>query len=205
MSNNETALARLLDEAAIRDATARFAAAAIRADYDRLRTVWADDVEWTIGKPPKVHAAGVDAIVSMLRQLRAEREFFVQFAVQGPIEIDGDAATTHRTCHEAARGPGETTTGTTLSPLTGCGARGTAGSSSAGPSSTSGWTPRRSPVTRSSFDRARSTSSPRTGWICKREPAPSHGRVAPFNRRSIYVLCSRSNRACGRSRRPSVD
>lgn len=44
----------------------------------------------------------------MLRRLRAGREFFVQFAVQGPIEIDCDEATTHCICHEAARGPGET-------------------------------------------------------------------------------------------------
>jgi len=40
---------RLLDEAAIRDATARFADAAISADYDGGRTLWADDAEWVIG------------------------------------------------------------------------------------------------------------------------------------------------------------
>ena len=108
ISTTENALARLLDEAAIRDATARFAAAAMRADYDSLRTLWAADAEWTIGKPPKVHAAGVDDIVSMLRKLRGGREFFVQFAVQGPIEIAGDEATTQCICHEAARGPGAT-------------------------------------------------------------------------------------------------
>ena len=32
----------------------------------------------------------------------------MQFAVQGPIAIDGDEATTSCICHEAARGPEET-------------------------------------------------------------------------------------------------
>jgi hypothetical protein len=108
MFDDQAALTRLLDEASIRRATARFADAAIRADYDSFRTVWADDAEWTIGVPPKVQATGVEDIVSMLSRLRGEREFFVQFAVQGAIEIDGDEATTSCVCHEAARGPGAT-------------------------------------------------------------------------------------------------
>ncbi|MDO0929679.1 nuclear transport factor 2 family protein [Streptomyces sp. TG1A-8] len=102
----ENALSRLLDEAAIRDTVARFADAATRGDTDRFRATWAEDAEWTIGE--RVHAVGVDDIVSTFRKLRDERDFFVQFAVPGPIEIHGDEATTSIICHEAARGPGET-------------------------------------------------------------------------------------------------
>ena len=108
MTDNHTALARMLDEASIRNATARFADAAMRGDYDGFRTVWAEDARWIIGEPPQVNAAGADEIVSTLRQLLAGKTFFVQFAIQGPIEIDGDTATTSCVCHESARGPGET-------------------------------------------------------------------------------------------------
>lgn len=105
-THTENALSRLLDEASVRDTVARFADAATRGDIDRFRATWDEDGEWTIGE--RVHAVGVDDIVSTFRNLRAERDFFVQFAVQGPIEISGDQASTGIICHEAARGPGET-------------------------------------------------------------------------------------------------
>ena len=108
MTDNQAALERMLDEASIRNTTARFADATMRGDYDAFRTVWADDARWIIGEPPRVDAAGIDQIVSTLRRLRGGRVFFVQFAIQGPIEINGDVATTSCVCHEAARGPGET-------------------------------------------------------------------------------------------------
>ena len=104
-------LTHLLDEAAIRDASARFADVATSADYDGFRALWADDAEWVIGgtegQPFERRANGIDDIVSMLRTLRAERDYFVQFAVQGSIEINGDDAAARCVCHEAARGPGE--------------------------------------------------------------------------------------------------
>lgn len=105
-SSIETAVAGLLDEASIRDATARFADAATRGNLAALRAVLAEDAEWSIGD--RVHDVGVEAILTTFRQLREGKEFFVQFAVQGPIEIDGDEATTSCLVHEAARGPGET-------------------------------------------------------------------------------------------------
>src|SRR5476649_1935218 len=107
MSNTENALWRVIDEASIRDATARFADATTRGDYDSFRKLWSDAGEFTIGDPPRAHAAGADDVVSMLRRLRDGRAFFVQLALQGPIEINGDEATTSGICHEAARGPGE--------------------------------------------------------------------------------------------------
>ena len=111
MSDNEASITRLLDEAAVRDVTARFADTAIRADYDGFRRLWADDAEWVIGgtegQPFERRANGIDDVVSLFRKLRDEREYFVQFAVQGPIEINGDEATATCVCHEAARGPGE--------------------------------------------------------------------------------------------------
>ncbi|MDN5853507.1 MAG: nuclear transport factor 2 family protein [Actinomycetia bacterium] len=106
-----TAIARLLDESAIRDATSRFADAATHADYDAFRTLWADDADWVIGstedQPFERRVHGVDGIVDMLRTLRSERDYFVQFAVTGSIEIDGDTASARCICLEAARGPGE--------------------------------------------------------------------------------------------------
>ena len=97
-----------MDEAAIRNTIARFADSATRADYDGFRSVWSDDGEFTIGQAPHGQSAtGADAIVALLRRLRAGKDFFVQFALPGVIEIDGDDATTRCLCHEAARGPGE--------------------------------------------------------------------------------------------------
>ena len=51
ITDNAASLTRLLDEAAVRDATARFAEAATSADYDGFRTLWADDAIWVIGTP----------------------------------------------------------------------------------------------------------------------------------------------------------
>lgn len=104
--STDAALARLVDEAAIRDATARFADAATRGDIGGFRAMWADDAVFDIGD--RVHAVGVDDIESTFRGLREGRELFVQFAVQGSIHIDGDEARTSCIVHEAARGPGET-------------------------------------------------------------------------------------------------
>ena len=109
MPNTEAPLARLLDEAAIRDATARFADSIMRQDYDGFRALWADDAEWVIGgtegQPFERRATGVDDIVSMLRDLWKGNDSFVHFAVQGVIEVDGDDATARCVCHEQARGP----------------------------------------------------------------------------------------------------
>lgn len=67
MSENAALLTRLLDDAAISDATARFADTCIHADYDGFRVLWADDAEWVIGgtegQPFERRAQGVDDIV----------------------------------------------------------------------------------------------------------------------------------------------
>jgi ketosteroid isomerase-like protein len=111
ITNNAASLARLLDEAAIRDAIARFADAATSGDSDGFRTLWADDAEWVIGstegQPFESHSKGIDEIVSHFRQLRDDKEYFIQFAVPGSIEINGDDATISCLCYEAGRGPGE--------------------------------------------------------------------------------------------------
>jgi ketosteroid isomerase-like protein len=110
-TDNAASLTRLLDEAAIRDTTARFADAATSADFDQFRRLWADDAEWVIGgtqsQPFERRAQGIEDIVSMFRTLRDERDYFIQFAVQNSIKIDGDSATSRCLCYEAARGPGE--------------------------------------------------------------------------------------------------
>ncbi len=102
-------LQRVLDEASIRNTVARFADSATRADYDSFRATWAEDGEFVIGEAPHgQRATGVVEIVALLRRLRVGKTFFVQFALPGVIEIDGDMAATRTLCHEAARGPGET-------------------------------------------------------------------------------------------------
>ena len=106
---DQAALARFMDEAAIRNTIARFADSATRGDGEMFRTLWTKDAEFIIGQAPRQQSAkGVDDVVAMLRRLRGGRDFFVQFAVPGVIDIEGDEATTRTFCHEAARGPGET-------------------------------------------------------------------------------------------------
>lgn len=105
MPDIEAAVTYLLDEAAIRDAIVRFADTATLADIDGFRALWADDGEWHIGTPFEQHAQGVGDIVSMCQNLWKGNDYFVQFAVPGPIQVNGDEATARSMCHEAARGP----------------------------------------------------------------------------------------------------
>ncbi len=109
MTDQTARLNRFMDEAAIRNTIARFADSATRNDLQMFQSVWADDGEFTIGKAPHGQSAtGVAEVVAMLARLRSGKDFFVQFALQGVIELDGDEATTRTFVHEAARGPGET-------------------------------------------------------------------------------------------------
>ncbi|MFF5075500.1 nuclear transport factor 2 family protein [Actinoplanes sp. NPDC000266] len=107
----EKALARLVDEAAVRDTIVRFADIATRGDFDAFRTLWSDDATWIIGgtdrQPFERRADGIDQIAALYRTLREERDYFIQFVIPGAIDIDGDTATTRSMCHEAARGPGQ--------------------------------------------------------------------------------------------------
>lgn len=55
-----------------------------------------------------LRAEGIEQIAGTLAKLRAGKDFFVQFATCGPIDVDGDEASVRTYCQEAARGPGET-------------------------------------------------------------------------------------------------
>ncbi len=111
LTSTETAIARLIDESAIRDTILRFADAATRGDFDAFRAVWADDAEWVIGgtdgQPFERRAEGIDAIVALFRTLWEGQEYFIHFVIPGAVEIDGDVATVRSMCHESARGSGE--------------------------------------------------------------------------------------------------
>ncbi len=108
MPDQQARLNQFMDEASIRNVIARFADSATRGDLDAFRTTWAEDAEFVIGKAPHMQSAtGIDKVVAMLRRLRSGRDFFIQFALPGSIEIKGDEATTRTFCHESARGPGE--------------------------------------------------------------------------------------------------
>lgn len=105
MSATETSVARLVDEAAIRDTTARFGAAIMLADFGQFHTLWAEDTEWVIEKAADVRAVGIDQIVSILQNFWDGNDSFVHFAVQGTIEINCDEAIASCMCHELAKGP----------------------------------------------------------------------------------------------------
>jgi hypothetical protein len=108
MSDQSTRLQKFMDEASIKNTIARFADSATRCDDAMFRSVWAEDGEFIIGRAPHgQHSKGADENVALLRKLRTGKELFVQFALPGVIEIDGDLATTRTFVHEAARGPGE--------------------------------------------------------------------------------------------------
>lgn len=111
MSADTTKISRLLDEMAIRDLGARYADAVTRGDYGAFRSCWAEDAEWVIGgtenQPYERRAHGVDEIVELYRSLWEEKQFFIQFVVQGPIKVHGDEASARCLSHESARGPGD--------------------------------------------------------------------------------------------------
>ena len=144
MSDNEASITRLLDEAAIRDTTARFADILMRADYEGFRTLWADDAEWVIGgsegQPFERRAKGADDIVSLFRDLWKGNDSFIHFALQGLIAINGDDATAQCLCHESARGPEERYYRTPVYGLIAYGAQTMAGCSPAVPTGTCGST-----------------------------------------------------------------
>lgn len=108
MSDLQARLQQFVDEASIRNTIARFADSATRSDYEMFRSVWAEDGEFIIGTAPHgQYSKGVNENVELLSKLRRGKDFFVQFALPGVIEIRGDNATTRTFVHEAARGPGE--------------------------------------------------------------------------------------------------
>lgn len=106
--SNDNQLQRFIDEASIRNVIARFADAATRGDLDTFRTVWDEQGEFKIGEAPHgQHAIGVDDAVGLLGKLLTGLTYFVQFAIPGVIEVEGDEATTRTFVHESARGAGD--------------------------------------------------------------------------------------------------
>ena len=139
-----------MDEASIRNTIARFADSATRFDTDMFRTLWADDAEFIIGHAPHGQSAtGVDDIVAMLRRLRAERDFFVQFALPASSRSTVTKQPRVPSVTRLRAGLAKLTTGITLSPPIGCSARVTSGCSQAVPSNICGSTLPRSRAMRS--------------------------------------------------------
>ena len=85
-----------------------------------FRSMWTDDARLTSGEAPHGQSAtGADNIVDMLRRLRAGKDFFIQFAVLGVIEIAGDEATTGPSAMKRRAGQARATTATIASRSTG--------------------------------------------------------------------------------------
>ena len=148
MPTSQDALSRLVDEADIRDATARFADTATRGDFDGFRRLWADDAVWTIAKP---FEARVEAIVQMLHGWGIRRTFSSSSPFKAPSSSTATrrrrVASVTKRCEARARPTSETT----ASSSTGCAVRIEAGCSPAGPTNTCGSTPRRSLAKRFGF------------------------------------------------------
>ena len=104
MTENNTLLARLADESAIRDLVARFGLAATNNDASAFRSLWAEDCAWVIAEPYPQRAEGRDQIAEMLARFWDGNDFFMQFTTQGPIEIHDDDASSQSLCQEFARG-----------------------------------------------------------------------------------------------------
>jgi len=105
MDTIEQRLQRLEDEAAIRTLVARFADAAVLADYEAFRSLWTTNGKWTIHEPFLMSAEGAENINEMLRQLRKGRAFFAQFVHSGIITITGNKANSRWIIHEESEGP----------------------------------------------------------------------------------------------------
>ena len=106
--DRSVALQRLIDENDICDVTARFADAATRCHIAAFRDTRTEQGTWVIGSPARVRAEGIEQIADTLAKLRAGKDFPVQFANCGPVNVDGAEASVRTYCQEAARGPGET-------------------------------------------------------------------------------------------------
>src|SRR5688572_13637740 len=107
MAKNKKRLEVLEDQAEIHALVARFADASVAADYDEFAGLWTTDGKWTIHEPFQASSEGVENIVEMMRSLRKGREFFVQFAHSGVIELKGKKATARWVMREVSKGPGE--------------------------------------------------------------------------------------------------
>ena len=104
MTTLEQRLQKLEDESAIRDLVAKFADAATRNDMALLATVWKVNAVFTIEEPLKNVRNGVDEIVGLVSQLRGNKEFFVQYAHSGVIELNADRATARWIMRETGKG-----------------------------------------------------------------------------------------------------
>ena len=104
MATLEERLERLEEESSIRDLVAKFADAVTRNDMAQLATVWKAGGVFSIEEPLKNVRNGVDEIVSLISQLRGNKEFFVQYAHSGVIELNGDRATARWIMRETGKG-----------------------------------------------------------------------------------------------------
>lgn len=112
MSSSTEQIQRIHDEMSIRDLVARFANACSPPNYDAFARLWLPGEEnspsWSLSAPYATSVSGIDGIVALLQRLLGTRDFFVQFAHSGVVEIDGASATGRWIMHEVAKGPGKT-------------------------------------------------------------------------------------------------
>lgn len=107
MKTTEERLMSLEDDQAIRKLVAKFADTTTTADYEGFKALWKPDGVFTINQPFFNTRTGIDDITTLIKHLRDERDFFVQFVHSGVIEVNGDLATARWIVHEVAQGPGE--------------------------------------------------------------------------------------------------
>ena len=92
MTDNEV-LRKLLDRQEITDTLYRYAAAIDVKDYERLRTVFTDDVVAQYAGAPEIH--GADVLVSWIREMSPTTKYQHHLLNVYEVEIDGDEARTY--------------------------------------------------------------------------------------------------------------
>ena len=90
---DQEVLRRLLDRQEITDTLYRYASAIDVKDYDRLRTVFTDDVVAQYAGAPEV--IGADELVAWIREMSPSTKYQHHLLNVYEVEIDGDEARTY--------------------------------------------------------------------------------------------------------------
>ena len=100
----ETDLAALADELAIRALLDRYTDAVNRRDWDAYRACWTNDGIWELGAPINGRHEGIEAIMKEVRRAVESQELFVQMNHAVAVtERTSDAAKAHVTLNEIGK------------------------------------------------------------------------------------------------------
>ena len=101
--SEDTALAKLCDQAAVRAVVEGCADGVTRGDPAAFGAFFAPEAVWTVGPPMERHVEGKDAIVAALAAPIAAMDFLIFTVSNFVISVDGDVAHSRATVHEYGR------------------------------------------------------------------------------------------------------